>query len=208
MKTTSTLIGTALLLTAGVAGTVLAGERIRLKPVSGSEAAVVKVDRPVVISQSSVVPEPLKVPEMKEPGVTRELNLLEEDFNNVPAGETETIETLGERYVRVHRKPLFRARPLCRSRIHARERNLGRRLGICREKRFRRASGLQSLYERVHQFPARRICRRPHSEGTRTLRQRLSGAPTTSSATTTTHGSSFNCNGMFVGGYDDKQDSL
>ncbi len=98
MKTTSTLIGTALLLAAGIGGTTLAAERIRLKPVDG-KAVAEETKRPQILSTSQVTPEPLKVPEMKEPGVTRELNLLEEDFNNVPDGQTETIEGIGERQV-------------------------------------------------------------------------------------------------------------
>ena len=97
MKTTSTLIGTALLLAAGIAGTTLAAERIRLKPVDG-KAVAEETKRPQILSTSQVIPEPLKVPEMKEPGVTRAQTLLEEDFSGVPDGETETIERLGERY--------------------------------------------------------------------------------------------------------------
>ena len=67
MKTTSTLIGTALLLAAGVAGTMLAQERFQLKPVQ-KETATAKADRPEILSKSEVTPEPLKSPD-KEPGL-------------------------------------------------------------------------------------------------------------------------------------------
>lgn len=99
MKTTSTLIGTALLLAAGVAGTMLAQERFQLKPVQ-KETATAKADRPEILSKSEVTPEPLKSPD-KEPGVTRAQEILVEDFSNVPDGETETIEGIGEHYTDV-----------------------------------------------------------------------------------------------------------
>lgn len=99
MKTSSTLIGTALLIAAGVAGTTLAAERFQLKPVQ-KEATPAKADRPEILSRSEVTPEPLKSPE-KEPSVTRAQILLEEDFSNVPDGETETIEGIGEHYTDV-----------------------------------------------------------------------------------------------------------
>lgn len=97
MKTTSTLIGTALLLAAGVGGTTLAAGRFQLKPVQ-KEATTAKADRPEILSKSEVTPEPLKSPD-KEAGVTRAQILLEEDFNNVPDGQTETTGSLGERQV-------------------------------------------------------------------------------------------------------------
>ena len=96
MKTTSTFIGTALLLAAGVGGTTLAAGRFQLKPVQ-KEATVAKTERPEILSRSEVTPEPLKSPE-KEPSVTRAQEILVEDFSNVPDGETETIEGIGERY--------------------------------------------------------------------------------------------------------------
>lgn len=99
MKTTSTLIGTALLLAAGVGGTMLAQERFQLKPVQ-KETATAKADRPEILSKSNVTPEPLKSPE-KEPSVTRAQEILIEDFSNVPDGETETIEGIGEHYTDV-----------------------------------------------------------------------------------------------------------
>ena len=99
MKTTSTLIGTALLLAAGVGGTTLAAGRFQLKPVQ-KETATAKADRPEILSKSKVTPEPLKSPD-KEAGVTRAQIVLEEDFNNVPDGETETIEGIGEHYTDV-----------------------------------------------------------------------------------------------------------
>ena len=97
MKTTSTLIGTALLLAAGVAATTFAAGPFQLKRVQ-KEATPAKADRPSILSKSEVTPEPLKSPD-KEPSATRALILLEEDFNNVPEGAMEATGHLGNRYV-------------------------------------------------------------------------------------------------------------
>lgn len=97
MKKSTTFLGIALVVAAGVAGTTFAIARTQLKPVA-AEAAT-KSAKPVVLSKSNVTPEPLRVPIQKEAGMTRAQEILVEDFNHVPDGKTETTGNIGERCV-------------------------------------------------------------------------------------------------------------
>lgn len=60
MKKSTTFLGIALAVAAGVAGTTYADGRTQLKPAGSEVATPAQTMRPQVLSKSNVTPEPLK----------------------------------------------------------------------------------------------------------------------------------------------------
>lgn len=86
----------SLLLSSGVA---LAGTNGRINLQYAVESSAIPEKKVEVFSTSSAMVLPLQVPTTADASVDRKTVVLYEDFDAIPDGDTETIPTIGERYV-------------------------------------------------------------------------------------------------------------
>lgn len=89
MKKVFTLLSAGALISVAIAA--FASERIALRPVK-------KVDLTGKAMIASTAPTESAIPKAPTKSVTRQQIILEEDFSNIPAGNTEIIEGIGEHY--------------------------------------------------------------------------------------------------------------